>query len=475
MLRLQDVLAGAGGTLHGAPPDRPGVDEVAFRGVGLDSRTIAPGELFVAVRGESHDGHRFVPDAVARGATGALVARGRAAPLAALPTIAGLDPAPVLIEVDDTLAALGALAAYWRRKFADGLQVVGITGSVGKSSTKELTAAVLGRRLRVLKSPKSFNNEFGLPLSVLLLGPATDVAVLEMGTHGPGQIRELCAIARPTIGVVTNVGDSHLERMGSREAIAAAKAELVEALPASGAAILNGDDPLVRAMAPRTRARVITYGQGEGCDLRATDIRSHGFDGLTFTLRHADAARTLERAPLLGAHSVYTALAAAATGLAAGLSLDDVARGLRDPHTPVRLMVVPGRDGSTIVDDSYNASPASALAALAILADAPAARRIAVLGDMLELGAYEEEGHRLVGRRAATVADRLLTIGPRARLIAEAAERAGLPPGAIARLERKDEAATLLERDLRRGDVVLIKGSRGLALEDLVAALRATS
>lgn len=464
MIALADVLAGTGGKLLGA--SRADGAEPVFRAVGIDSRTICPGDLFVAVRGEVHDGHRFVPDALARGATGAVVARGRAAEFDALP------PSVALIEVEDTLAALAALATSWRTKFSDGLHVVGITGSVGKSSTKELAAAVLGTRLRVLKSPKSFNNEFGLPLSVLMLGPETDAAVLEMGTHGPGQIRELCDIAQPTIGIVTNIGHSHLARMGTQEAIAAAKAELVAALPASGTAILNGDDPLVRGMATRTAARVLTYGLDANCDLRATGIENHGFDGLTFTLAYGGAARTLERVPLLGAHSVYTALATAATGLAVGLTLDEIGRGLRDPHTPVRLMVARGKGGATIVDDTYNASPASTLAALAILADARARRRVAVLGDMLELGPYEEEGHRLVGRRAARVADLLLTIGPLASLIAAEAERAGLPAGAIHRLEHKADAVALLERELREGDVVLIKGSRGLALEDVVVALR---
>lgn len=461
-ITLEDVLAGTGGTLHGAARPRDGA---VFRRVGIDSRQVEPGELFVAVRGEVHDGHRFVPDAVARGATGAIVGRGRAA------AFAGLDPAVALIEVEDTLAALGGLAAHWRGKFE--LPVVGITGSVGKSSTKELAAAVLGMRLPVLKSPKSWNNEFGLPLSVLLIGPETGAAILEMGTYGLGELTALAAIARPTVAAVTNVGHAHLERMGSQEGIARAKGELVAALPPGGTAVLNGDDPLVRPMAALTGARALTYGLGPDCALRATDITNHGFEGLTFTLRYGGEARTIERAPLLGRHSVYTALAAAGIGFAVGLGFDDVVAGLRNPHTPIRLVVLPGPRGSRIIDDSYNSSPASALAALAILAEAPAARRLAVLGDMLELGAYEEEGHRVVGRRAATAADALLTIGPRARLIAEEAARAGLAAGAIRALERKDELTDWLARELRAGDLVLVKGSRGLALEEVIAALRA--
>lgn len=464
MIELEDVLAGTGGALYHAARAVPAGAGVAFGQVRIDSRAIEPGDLFVAVRGEVHDGHRFVPDAVARGARGALVARGRAAEFAAL------DPALVLIEFEETLTALGALAAYWREKFP--IPVVGITGSVGKSSTKELTAGVLGMKLRVLKSPKSYNNEYGLPLSVLLIGPETDVAVLEMGTYGPGELATLSAIARQTVAVVTNVGHAHLERMGSQDAIARAKGELVAALPADGTAILNGDDARVRAMAALTHARSITYGYGDDCDLRASGLIDHGLDGLTFALRWQGEERILDHAPLLGAHSVYTALAAAATGLALGLSLDEVAEGLRRPHAAVRLLVIPGLNGSTIIDDSYNAAPVSVLAALGILAQTPARRRLAVLGDMLELGAYEEEAHRTVGREVARVADLLLTIGPRARIIADEAVRQGFAAGQIQQFERKDDVVTALKAELREGDAVLIKGSRGLALEDVVAELR---
>jgi UDP-N-acetylmuramoyl-tripeptide--D-alanyl-D-alanine ligase len=326
----------------------------------------------------------------------------------------------------------------------------------------------------VLKSPKSYNNEFGLPLSVLMIDGATDVAVLEMGTFGPGELTELAEIARPTVAVVTNVGYSHLERMGSQDGIARAKGELVAALPGDGVAVLNGDDPRVRAMAGLTSARILLYGYGDDCDLRASDVEDHGLDGLSFTLHwdgEAQSAR-LHRAPLLGAHSVYTALAAAGTALAVGMSFDEVTQALLMSHPAVRLLVVPGPNGSTIIDDSYNAAPASVLAALDILPRTPAERRLAVLGDMLELGEYEDEAHRIVGRRVAEVADALLTIGPRARIIADEAVRSGVTADRIATFDRKDEVVAALSSDLRAGDAVLIKGSRGLALEDVVAALR---
>lgn len=466
MIALEDVLAGTGGRLYGAAPAA-----VSFGQVWIDSRAIEPGDLFVAVRGEVQDGHRFVPDALARGARAAIVRRGRAAEFAdAAAPDAAAAPA-LLIEVEEPLTALGALAAYWRTKYP--VPVIGITGSIGKSSTKELLSGVLGTRRRVLKSPKSYNNEYGLPLSVLLIGPETDIAVLEMGTFGPGELAGLAAIARPSVAIVTNVGHTHLERMGSQGGIARAKGELVAALPPDGVAILNGDDPRVRAMAALTAARAITYGYGESCDLRASAVTDHGLAGLSFTLTWTGGESVrLDHAPLLGVHSVYTALAAAAAALAVRLTLEEVASGLRQAYAATRLMLIPALNGATIIDDSYNSAPASALAALGILARTPAKRRLAVLGDMLELGSYEVEGHRLVGREVAKVADALLTIGPRARLIAAEARAHGLGADQIRQFERKDAIAQTLREELREGDAVLIKGSRGLALEDVVAALR---
>lgn len=471
MIELADVLVGTGGRSYGTVPAA-----VSFAQVRIDSRAIEPGDLFVAVRGEVQDGHRFVPDAFARGARGAIVARGRAAEFAALAPSAGpsgstrLTTPPVLIEVEETLGALGALAAHWRTKFP--IPVIGITGSIGKSSTKELVAGVLATRCRVLKSPKSYNNEYGLPLSVLLIGPETDVAVLEMGTFGPGELTDLARIARPSIAVVTNVGHTHLERMGSQDGIARAKGELVAALPPDGTAILNGDDPRVRAMAALTIAQIITYGYGDDCDLRASDVSDHGLAGLSFSLTWRGETVRLDRAPLLGIHSVYTALAATAIALTVGLTLAESAAGLRQAHAATRLVLTPAINGAMIIDDSYNSAPASALAAFGILAQTPAQRRWAVLGDMLELGSYEIAGHQLVGQEAARVVDMLLTIGPRARLIAAAAQASGLAARQIRQFDRKDEITQILREELREGDAVLIKGSRGLALEDVVAALR---
>lgn len=461
MFSFQDALAASGGeAVEGCRPDR----DVMFQGVTIDSRATRPGDLFVAIRGETFDGHDFLASAAAQGATGAIVRRG---------AVTGPLPGGVpLIQVDDTVAALGRLAAFWRNRLSERLQVVGITGSVGKSSTKELASALVESYRRVVKSPKSFNNELGLPLSVLAIPMDAEVAILEMGTYGPGELTTLAALARPGIAVVTNVGPSHLERMGSLAGIAAAKGELVAAIPTSGTVALNADDPLVLGMKDLTRGHVLTYGLGPAAALRASDVRTRGVDGISFALSYQGEERYADRVALVGAHHVYTALAAVAIALAAGLTLDEAVNGLQAARAQFRATLVPGANGSMVLDDSYNSSPASARAALAMLKDIPARRRIAVLGDMLELGTYEAEGHREIGRAVAQVADELLTLGPRARLIAEEARQQGMAAVRVRELHDKGELVGVLQALLRDGDVALIKGSRGLALDTVVAALR---
>ncbi|MBM3133825.1 MAG: UDP-N-acetylmuramoyl-tripeptide--D-alanyl-D-alanine ligase [Chloroflexi bacterium] len=477
MLTLADVWAGVSD--RPLPPHIPG--DLAFHAVVHDSRQVTSGDLFVALRGETHDGHDFIAEALRRGARGVLAARlvGLTGEYWILDARQGLgnqgiresgnqQVPPVVIMGDDTLAALQRLAGYWRDKFA--VEVIGVTGSVGKTTTKEVIAAVLGRRFRVLKNEKNLNNEIGLPLSLLQLGPEHQKAVLEMGMYARGEIRLLCQIARPRLGVITNVGPTHLERLGTIEAIAQAKAELVESLPADGFAILNGDDPRVRQMATRTLATVFIYGQEHNFDLWADEVSSHGLEGLSLRLHYGREAISLQ-APLLGAHSVHTVLAAAAVGLIAGLTWEEIVSGLRHVPEQLRLLVVPGQNGATLIDDTYNSSPASALAALNLLAEMPG-RHLAVLGDMLELGNYEAEGHRLVGRRAAEVAAALLAVGPRGRLIGEEARAVGMPAGAVHLAADNAAAIAILQGLLQPGDFVLIKGSRGMALEGIVSALR---
>lgn len=486
MLRLSEVLYGVQPRWSRQLPHLPPLWQAVGLGeVVTDSREIEPDRLFLALTGERTDGHNFLADVIARGARGALVTRaavearrealsGISRPWAIVDpaTGEGLHTAPpdacLLIAVDDPLMAVQRLAVYHRRQLAP--TVVGITGSVGKTSTKEVAAAVLSRRFRTLKSKRSFNSEATLPTSLLRLTPDHQVAVLEMGMWAPGEIRFLADLARPHVGIVTNVGPSHLERMGSLEAIANAKAELPESLPPDGICILNADDPLVAAMAARTSAEVFTYGLAPGATLRAEAVESFGLDGIAFEAHYAGASVAL-RLPMVGRHSVYTALAAVSAGLALGLSWHEIAEGLRDPEAQPRVNVVAAPGGVTLIDDSYNAAPASTLAALDLLADLPG-RKLAVLGDMLELGAAERRGHREVGRRAAEVAEALVTVGPRGAWIAEAAREAGLPAAQIVACATNAEAVAALRPLLREGDHVLVKGSRGMEMEQIVAALR---
>lgn len=419
-----------------------------------DSRLALPGTLFVALRG-ARDGHTFIPDAAARGAVAALGER----PVDEIDA-RGLQ---AYIRVADALAGLQRLAAHWRARRP--VAVVGVTGSVGKTSTKDLIAHTLGCRWTVLRSSGNYNNEIGLPLTLLALRAEHQVAVLEMGMYAAGEIALLCELARPRVGVVTNVGPVHLERLGSLDAIAAAKAELVQALPADGDAILNGDDERVRAMAHRSMARVLTYGYGRACDVRLTEVVSYGLDGLALRLETPAGALDV-RTPLAGTHHAYTAAAATATALALGMELAEIAAALATAPATLRLAVHRLPSGATVLDDTYNASPASVLAALDLLANC-AGRRVAILGDMFELGAAEEEGHRAVGRRAAHVVDELWAIGERARWIAEAAQEQGL--AAVYHRATKAE----IGYQTRPGDVVLLKASRGMRFEELVERLTA--
>jgi UDP-N-acetylmuramoyl-tripeptide--D-alanyl-D-alanine ligase len=460
---LGELLAATGAEVRGElPPD------IAFRWVERNSRKVVTGDLFVAVKGERFDGHQFVADAIDRGAAAALVARDWLDRL-------GEVPIP-LIVVDDPVTALQQLAAA-RRSSMD-LTVIGITGSIGKTSTKEVVAAVLGQRFATYRSPGNMNSEIGLPLSLLEVEPGTEVAVLEMGgAYAFGELALLAEIARPTIAVVTNVYPVHLERMGSMEAIAETKAELVDAIPADGVAVLNGDDGRVRAMAPRCKGRVITYGLGFDNVVRASDVKTHGLDGSSFWL-HLDGERLHVKVPLVGGHAVDLALAGIAVGHAMGMHISEMLLGFDDPDIQVRLLIQPGPNGSQLIDDTYNASTPSVLSALGLLFELrPAGRRIAVLGDMREMGAVSEAEHRIIGRRVADVVDYLITFGELALTIAEEAAATARVDGRSLDvtsfgLDQREEMVDFLRAQLQEGDVVLLKGSRGLEMETIVEALR---
>lgn len=490
MLPLNDVLAGTGGQLDWAIMDRASTQvyssDVSFDMVEVDSRKLRPGGLFVALRGENTDGHRYIGDAIGRGARGILLRRD----FQYHPTNSGgLHPAVALIRVDEPLAALQQLATYWRHKLNP--RVVGITGSVGKTSTKEVTAAVLSKGYRVLKSEGNYNSETGLPITLLRLTPGIQTAVLEMGGgYTMHDISDLAAIAQPEVGVITNVGESHLERMGTIENVATMKSELVRALPASGWAVLNADDERVRAMANLTKARTFFYGFDNTAHLWAEQIEGRGLEGIAFVLCYepgklqgslSPALQQSQRLhlhlPLLGQHSVNTALAAASVGLVMGLDWVAVAAGLEDAGTStsgaqLRILSVPGVNGSTIIDDSYNASPASVLAALNLLNEMRGGK-VAVLGDMLELGEQEVTGHLKVAARARQVTNRLVVIGTLGHGIGRDAISYGMAPEAVYFASDNDDAAAWLRRKLQAGDTVLVKGSRSLHLDEIVQKVRA--
>jgi len=433
-------------------------------GGAVDSRLVRTGNVFFALPGEHTDGHRFLEAAVEAGAAALVVTD--PLPSERLDAL-GLGSRVSVVRVADAAEALRAVAGRYRDRF-DPL-VVGITGSLAKTSTKEQIAEILEEDFEVLRTPANWNNEIGLPMTLLRLRPEHEVAVLEMGLYTTGEIALLAGLARPSIGVVTAVRGVHLSRAGSIEAIEAGKRELIEALPADGWAILNADDPRVLGMAEHTPANVLTYGFAEAADVRAADVVSLGADGMRFTLQLADGRREVET-PVLGRHGVHNALAAVAVAICAGMDLDDIARGLRRPlRMPHRSQLV--KAGTwTILDDSYNASPDAVLAALGLLAELPG-RRIAVLGEMLELGQSAASEHRRVGMGVAAVADRLIVVGEGAQAICDGAIAAGMDAPSVRLAADRDQALALLLAELQDGDTILVKASRGAALELLVEQL----
>lgn len=469
VLTLADVIEGlTGAQMHG-------LDQPIPRTV-IDSRLAEPGALFVALKGEQADGHDYVAEAFSRGAVAAIVERDvevEAHLLDLTPHASGIMyhelGVPLLLKVPNSLQALQQVAAFWRRQH--NVRVVGVTGSVGKTTTKELIAAVLARRYVTLKSEGNYNNEIGLPLTLMHLTGEHERIVLEMGMYDVGEIADLARIALPHVGVVTIVGPVHLERAKTMERIVQAKMELVAALPPApqGVAILNYDDERVRGMAQATKARVFYYGLSPEADLWADRVESLGLEGIHFHLHYGDETLHV-RIPLLGRHSVHTALRAAAVGLVEGLTWQEIIEGLRMPSAQLRLVAVPGPCGSTILDDTYNSSPASAIAALNLLAELEG-RKIAVLGDMLELGDYEQEGHEKVGMRALEVADVLIAVGRLGRIIGETALRWGMPAERVHIVGTNAEAMALLNGMVTSNDVILVKGSRALKMEEIVNAL----
>ncbi len=450
-------------------------DDVIISDAVIDSRRASPGALFVALKGENVDGHDFVADAFQRGASLALIER----PIRGdFPTLdlrhAAIHTSqsfhfgqPVCLLAEDSLQALQHVAHFWRRKLP--ARVIGITGSVGKSTTKEAVADILAQRYHTLRNEGNLNNEIGLPLSLLRLTEEHERAVLEMGFYVPGEIAFLCEIAQPEVGVITNIGSVHAERAGSYAAIASGKAELIQSLPAHGVAVLNYDDEWVRSMADKTSAQVFFYGMTPAADLWADHVRGLGLDGVSFVLHH-QGEEIHVHTPMLGTHSVQTSLRAAAVALLEGLTWQEIHTCLQNLHNRLRMLPTHTSRGALVLDDTYNASPESTLAALNLLAEVQG-RKIAILGDMLELGPYEIEGHQQVGLRVAKVAEQLITVGVRAHTIAASARTAGLSPENIREFETSQEAAAYLQDRFSQGDTILVKGSRGVHMEKIIDAL----
>jgi len=448
-LAVRDVAAITGGAVT------QGDAQAVVRGAAIDSRAVAPGMLFVALVGGRTDGHRFVAEAFRRGAAAALVSDG----------VPGVPRGGALIRVPDPLRAFQGLARAMRDRRA--LRVVGITGSVGKTSTKELAAEVVGQAFRTARSPENWNTEIGIPLVLVNLPCDREVAIVELAMRGPGQIRELVEIARPEIGVITNIGESHMDFFESRERLAAAKGELLEGLPPEGVAIVNAEDPLAMGQLRASPARPLTFGLANG-DVTAEAIEAHPGRGSTFWLR-VPGGRAAVSLRIPGRHAVRNALAAAAVGQALGLPAEAIAVGLsRATPLPMRLEV--RRTGEiTVLNDAYNSSPQSVEAALDLMDELAGAPRIAVLGDMKELGALSSEAHRRAGHLAAgRRLDLLVAFGPLAHDLAAAAREGGMR---VVHTTDLEEVLTILRRDVRPGAVVLVKGSRAMAMERITSAL----
>jgi UDP-N-acetylmuramoyl-tripeptide--D-alanyl-D-alanine ligase len=449
-LTVGDVAAIVGGRAGGRA-------DVAVVGFTIDSRSVKPGDLFIALKGERVDGASFAQAAIDRGASGVLV------PLET--TVSG----GAVVAVPDPLVALQELGRHVRQ--AAATQVVAITGSAGKTSTKELAAAFLALRYRVYRNPGNLNNHIGLPLSLLELRARPDVAVVELGMNHAGEIRRLVALARPDVRVWTNVGDAHLGHFSSVEAIADAKAELLEGADERTCFVANADDRRVLARAEGFPGRVLTFGTAAGATVRATAIEDHGVRGSTARVESPRGSAVFE-VPLPGRGQLMNALAATTVALDFEVPLEAIAARLATVRpSPRRGEVIELTRGIVLVDDSYNSSPAALGIALAALgAERQATRRVAVLGEMRELGAFADSLHREAGRRAvSTGVDRLIAVGgPPARALAEAAVAAGLPADQVSYCETSEEAAALVTGWLRPGDVVLVKGSRGTRT-DIVA------
>ena len=459
-LRAEEICKATQGRLLTTPTD------TAVRNVCIDSRSAAEGSLFIPLKGTQHDGHIFIEDAFINGATGTLVENET---VAAQQLQKGF-PDRIIVAVDCPLTALGDLAAYWRRKFS--LSVVAVTGSNGKTTTKEMLWNIVSRSRTTMKNPGNYNNLIGLPLSLFALDGSSEVAVVEMGMNAPGEIKRLAEISKPGFGLITNVGPAHLEGLETIEAVAAAKKELFDALCSDDTAIINNDDKHLASFAPNLSCRTITFGINKA-EVRATSLRNDDCFSTTFDLVINEQSRTIT-INLMGNHAVSNALAAAAAAHGLGVPIEEIRTGLETFEGVPGRMEVLDIHGITVINDSYNANPVSMQASLNVLASMKhSRRRIAALGDMLELGKASAAYHRQLGEAAARLRlDRLFVVGEFSLYVQEGACKTGMSDSAVCVCDDVSAVEQKLSRELQEGDALLIKASRKMRMERLIDVLR---
>jgi len=460
ILTVEEVLRATGGKLL------QGKGDSSFQGISTDSRTVAEGELFIALKGLRFDGHHYALEALRKKAGGVLIEKDKVGDI----RWNGYRSRAV-IAVDDTLAALGDMARDWRHKYNTPL--VALTGSNGKTSTKEMTAACLETTFPVLKTRGNLNNLIGVPLTLLTLTEKERVVVLEMGMNVPGEIRRLTEIAEPDVGLITNIQTVHLEGMGSLERLKEEKGELFRKMRRDGTILVNRDDPRVVDLAGDYPGQKITFGIEHPADIMAKEIRLHGVEGTSFTLILEGEAMEVHLR-LLGRHFVPNALSAMAVACLFGVEVTRAREALENFQSfPMRMEVIPLKGGVTLINDAYNANPYSTEVALETLAEAKGmGRAIAVLGDMLELGSLTKKAHEQIGKRVSELSiDFLLAMGEEASVVVESAIRHGLPTEKARIVESHSEAISLLRQMIQNGDWILVKGSRKMAMEEIVEGL----
>jgi UDP-N-acetylmuramoyl-tripeptide--D-alanyl-D-alanine ligase len=461
-LTIGEIIAATGGQLVRGQSDR------FCQGVSTDTRTLSPGNLFIALVGDRFDGHAFIPAAVEGGAIGIVLQKGRDADIS-------LDANAVsLIAVDDTMRALGDIAHFWRIRFS--IPVIAVTGSSGKTTTKEMIAVIFSQRKTVLKNRGNFNNLIGLPLTLLEMNAGHNVAVVEMGTNQPGEIARLTDIARPTVGVITNVGSAHLEGLKTLDGVREEKGALFTSMNADGIAAINVDDEAVIRAAKKWKGKTITFGLIHDAFVSATAIREKGEKGVTFTLTIGEGSGEVTM-PVLGKHNIYNALAAAACSHACGIGCDDICRGLAAfRQVRGRMELFSLRNGAFLIDDTYNANPSSVREALKTLRDLAGTRdSTLIFGDMLELGDQAEEIHEDIGMVIAdTGVGSIILRGKYSHAVAAGAQKKGFVKERIFFFDDSDAVADHMARSIREGEWILVKGSRGMHMEAITAAILRT-